>query len=67
VRIAHRTHARLLEVEAARELGALRGDAGDVAEARHWYLRALTLFFELGAKREETEVREELGRVERAS
>jgi len=65
VRIAHRAHARLLEAESARELGALRGAIGDVAEARRWYIRALTLFFELGAKREESEVRDELGRLER--
>jgi tetratricopeptide (TPR) repeat protein len=66
VRIAHRAHARLLEAESARELGALRGELGDVAEARRWYIRALTLFFELGAKREESDVRDELGRLERS-
>lgn len=38
---------------------------GDVAEARRWYIRALSLFFALGAKREENEVREELGRLEK--
>ena len=67
VRIAHRTHARLLEAESARELGSLRGERGDVPEARRWYIRALSLFFELGAKREEAEVRDELGRLERDS
>ena len=67
VRIAHRTHARLLEAEGARELAAIRGDAGDLPEARRWYIRALTLFFELGAKREEAEVREQLAHLERAS
>jgi hypothetical protein len=57
----------LLEAESARELGALRGERGDIPEARRWYIRALSLFFELGAKREESEVRDELGRLEKRS
>lgn len=61
VRIAHRTHARLLEAEASRELGGLRAAAGNAGDARRWYLRALSLFRELGASREEAELRAELG------
>ena len=51
--------------EAMRWKGHALRRRGDVAEARRWYIRALSLFFALGAKREENEVREELGRLEK--
>jgi tetratricopeptide (TPR) repeat protein len=63
VRIAHRTHVKLLEAEASRDLGAQAIELGATSRARKWLLRARQLFESLGAQRELNGVREELGRL----
>ena len=60
VRIAIRCGARLLEAEAARELGLTRSQLGDRTGAIKELNRALVLFTKLGASREADEVRNEL-------
>lgn len=50
--IAARSGARLLEAEAARDLGILRGMLGDVEGGEKLLRRALGLFTELGVPRE---------------
>ena len=54
--IAMRAGARLLEAQAARDLGVLRGLLGDRAGGVKELRRALALFTELGAKREAADV-----------
>jgi len=56
LQIAMRAGARLLEAEAARDLGVIRGLRGDRAGGIKMLQRALTIFTELGAKREAREV-----------
>jgi tetratricopeptide (TPR) repeat protein len=52
VQIAMRSGARLLEAEAARDLGILRGMLGDIEGGEKLLRRALGLFTELGIQRE---------------
>ena len=54
--IAMRSGTRLLEAEAARTVGVLRGMLGDRAGGIKQLRRALEIFSELGAKREAKEV-----------
>lgn len=61
--IAIRCGARLLEAEAARELGGLRARLGDRTGSIKQFRRALALFTALGARREATEVARLLPRV----
>ena len=61
--IAIRCGARLLEAEAARELGHLRALQGDRAGSNKQFRRALSLFTALGARREAGEVARLLPRV----
>jgi tetratricopeptide (TPR) repeat protein len=63
VRIAHRTHVKLLEAEASRDLGLQAIDLGETERARKWLLRARQLFESLGAQRELSVVREGLDRL----
>jgi tetratricopeptide (TPR) repeat protein len=63
VRIARRTQVKLLEAEAARELATSAAARADDRLARKWYDRALTLFDDLGARRESAEVRAERDRL----
>ena len=56
LRIAIRCGARLLEAEAARDLGVLRGLLGDRAGGNKQLRRSLSLFTELGARRDAGEV-----------
>lgn len=63
VRIAHRTHVKLLEAESSRDLGVQATELGENERARKWLLRAQQLFESLGAQRELNGVREELERV----
>lgn len=62
-RIAHRTHVKLLEAEAARDLGLQAVELGDRERARKWLGRAQQLFDSLGAQRELTAIHEELDRL----
>lgn len=62
MRIARRTHVKLLEAEAARDLG-LGVASRDAERARKWLTRALELFDELGALRDAAEAREALERL----
>jgi tetratricopeptide (TPR) repeat protein len=64
VRIAHRTHVKLLEAEAAKDLGLQAAQLGSDASARKWLTRAEQLFDGLGAQRELSAVREELAKLE---
>jgi tetratricopeptide (TPR) repeat protein len=64
VRIAHRMHVKLLEAEAARDLGLQASELGEKPRARKWLTRALQLFESLGAQRELSAVREELDGLE---
>lgn len=63
MRIAVRAQLRLLEAEAARELGLLKHDAGDIANAKHWLTIARERFTLLNARREIDEVALELARL----
>jgi tetratricopeptide (TPR) repeat protein len=63
VRIAHRTHVKLLEAEATRDLGLQAAERGDLPRARKMLSRAYVLFKTLGAQRELALLREELERV----
>jgi hypothetical protein len=56
LQIAVRSGARLLEAEAARDLGVLLGLLGDRTNGGKQLHRALALFTELGARRKATEV-----------
>jgi tetratricopeptide (TPR) repeat protein len=62
LQIAMRAGARLLEAEAARDLGELRRLLGDRAGGTRLLERAEALFVELGARREAAEVGELLRR-----
>ena len=64
MRIARRTHVRLLEAEASRDLGAIASARGDSVGAHKWLTRALELFEELGAQRDVADVRATLERAE---
>ncbi|HEY2065038.1 MAG TPA: hypothetical protein VGG84_03695, partial [Gemmatimonadaceae bacterium] len=61
--IAVRAGTRLLEAESARDLGVLRGMLGDRAGASRLLRRALTLFVDLGARREAADVEALLARA----
>lgn len=63
VRIAHRTHVKLLEAEASRDLGLQAVALGKAPQARKWLTRALHLFDALGAQPEMSAIREELNRL----
>jgi len=63
VRIAHRTHVKLLEAEAARDLGLQAIELSETARARKWLNRAAQLFEALGAQRELTAVRETVAQL----
>ena len=65
LRIARRTHVKLLQAEASRDLGSGALARGDTASARKWLDRALQMFEALGARRESAEVRDELRRIGR--
>jgi tetratricopeptide (TPR) repeat protein len=60
VRIAERTHTRLLEAEALRELGLTRKARGEDAQSRRALERALELFRELDAHPEVEQITNEL-------
>jgi tetratricopeptide (TPR) repeat protein len=60
MQVAARCGARLLEAEAARELGYLRRSQGDTEGAQRMFTRALALFRELGSVREIEELEREL-------
>jgi tetratricopeptide (TPR) repeat protein len=64
MRIARRTHVKLLEAEATRDLGTGAATRGDIARARKWLSRALELFEALGVQRDAADVRDELQRLE---
>lgn len=63
LRIARRTHVKLLEAEAARDLGLLSSAKRDVPGARKWLSLALDLFEAMGAQRDAIEVRDDLERI----
>jgi tetratricopeptide (TPR) repeat protein len=63
VRIAHRTHVKLLEAEASHDLGLQAIELGEIERAKKWLARSLQLFEGLGAQRELASVREELERL----
>jgi tetratricopeptide (TPR) repeat protein len=63
MRIARRTHVKLLEAESTRDMGKLALGRGDTARAHKWLTRALELFEALGVTHDATEVREELERL----
>jgi tetratricopeptide (TPR) repeat protein len=63
VRIAHRTHVKLLEAEASHDLGLQAIELGEVARAKKWLTRSLQLFERIGAQREVTAVRDTLARL----
>ena len=63
VRIAHRTHVKLLEGEAARDLGLQAIELGEAPRARKWLARAAQLFEALGAQRELAAVRDALAQL----
>jgi len=63
IRIAKRTGVRLLEAEAAFELGASCSERGDQVPARRWLTRALELFESLGAQRDVDAVRAALAEL----
>lgn len=56
VRIARRTHVKLLEAEAAGALGSSVASRGDEAGARKWLTRALDLYESMGLKREAADI-----------
>ena len=62
LRIAERTHTRLLEAESLRELGLVRRTRGQTAQAKHAMERALGMFKELGAMRDAEQLADELRR-----
>lgn len=63
IRIAQRTHTKLLEAEASRELGrVLKGD-NRLRDARTAFGRALQLFMSLGAERDVAETNAEIARL----
>ena len=61
LQIAVRCGARLLEAEAARDLGELRRLSGDQEGSHKLLQRALVLFTELGVEREANALREQIG------
>ena len=63
IRIAQRTHTKLLEAEATRELGLVLKADNRPREARDTFTRALQLFEELGAQRDVAETNAELERL----
>lgn len=63
VRIAIRIRGRLLEAEAARELGLLPPEQVAPSDARRWLERALALFTTLGAQRDARETAERLAEL----
>lgn len=63
IRIAERTHTKLLEAESTSELGrVLKGD-NRPRDARAAFTRALELFTELGAERDAAETAAEISRL----
>jgi tetratricopeptide (TPR) repeat protein len=63
IRIAQRTHTRLLEAEATRELGKVYKADNRPKEARNQFTRALAMFTNLGAKRDAEELSAELAKT----
>ncbi len=63
MRIARRTHVKLLEAESTRDLGVGAVARGDIPRARKWLERARDLFETLGVARDAAEVREQLEKL----
>ena len=63
VRIARRTHVKLLEAEASRDMGVNAASREDDAGARKWLLRALALYETIGVTRDAADVRAHLDRL----
>ena len=63
IRIAQRTHTKLLEAEATRELGTVLKSDNRYRDAGAAFTRALQLFTELGAQRDVAETSAELERL----